>query len=358
MNENSRIIDADGHIFEDLAAIAAHMPPVWHENRVSQLLGLFPQFDNLHLGLQRHPESAFTDPGVEGWKKFLDVTKVSATVLHPTWGVGFARIIDPDLAVMTARAYNDWLYETYLQEDPRFQAVAMIPLQDPEAAVKELHRAVTELGFVGGLLPANGLGTHLGDRAFWPVYAAAAELGCALSIHGGCQNNLGLDTYTSPTAVHALGHPFGMAISFVGMTFAGVFDQFPSARFAFQEGGLAWFLMVLERMDGSYGGLTPVDPRGRLAALREFDQVSDYIRDKIRTGQLMIGIEGDEELLPWAISRYGQEAFAFATDFPHETNLGLCSEEIDEIAKNEGLDQAAKSAVLFDNAARFYRLSM
>jgi len=96
----------------------------------------------MHNSLDVNPPGAFTDPGPEGWVRFLDELGLDAAVLYPTAGLAFGKMIDVDLAVGTARAYNDWLYDSYLKRDQRLKGIALIPLQDPDAAVAELRRAV------------------------------------------------------------------------------------------------------------------------------------------------------------------------------------------------------------------------
>ncbi|NIO07170.1 MAG: amidohydrolase family protein, partial [Deltaproteobacteria bacterium] len=70
-----------------------------------------------------------------------------------TQALAYGKIVSLDYAVESSRAYNDWLYETYLKFNPRFKGMALIPMQDPDEAVKELRRAVTELGMLGGMMP-------------------------------------------------------------------------------------------------------------------------------------------------------------------------------------------------------------
>ena len=90
--------------------------------------------------------------------------------------------------------------------------MALIPIQDPQAAAKELRRAIKELGMVGAMLPSNGEGIkgHLGSKIYWPLYEEAEKLGCPLAVHVGCLHHLGMDTIGVYYPVHALGHPFGI----------------------------------------------------------------------------------------------------------------------------------------------------
>jgi gamma-resorcylate decarboxylase len=55
-------------------------------------------------------------------------------------------------AIETARRANDFVAEAVTKRPHRFQAFAALPMQDPDAATKELVRCVTELGFQGALV--------------------------------------------------------------------------------------------------------------------------------------------------------------------------------------------------------------
>jgi predicted TIM-barrel fold metal-dependent hydrolase len=352
-----RIVDADGHVLEDKEAIKRYLPAGWQGNTTTRTFGVFPHLDHLHHVLARNPPGAFEDPSPEGWVRFLDGLGLDAAVLYPTDGLVFGKMVDVDLAIGTARAYNDWLHATYLQRDPRLKGIALIPLQEPEAAVAELRRAVTELGMVGALLPSTGLPTHLGDKLYWPVYAEADRLGCCLSVHGGAHSGLGFDHLNVFAAIHALGHPFGITIAFASLVINGICDRFPNARFAFLEGGVGWFIMALERLEGSYKAFTPYDPRGEYLRLEPGETVADYVRRHVRAGRIYVGVEGGEPALAYAVQTLGPEAFVYSSDFPHEVNLDTCRHEMDEVLENAALSLDDKRAIFYRNAERLYALA-
>jgi predicted TIM-barrel fold metal-dependent hydrolase len=155
--------------------------------------------------------------------------------------LAFGLIADPDWAAGLARAYNDWLYDRFLRTNPgRLKGMALIPLQDPERAVAELRRAVGDLGMVGAVFPAAGLAEAFGHRAYWPVYAAAQELGCLVAVHGGPAAGLGLDRMRHAVEMRALNHGFAQQIQMTSMIFGGVFDAFPRLRVAYCEAGCGW----------------------------------------------------------------------------------------------------------------------
>ena len=358
------VIDGDGHIFEDMDGIRKHMRGPAGQSHTAKLLGVFPALDHLHHTLNKIPpdsfgigsDGVFRDPGAGGWVDFLDKAGIETAVLYPTGGLAYGRIVDPDYAIAVCAAYNDWLTETYSQVDGRFKGMALIPMQEPQAAVEELRRAVTDLGMSGAMLPSTGLMTHLGAKIYWPIYEEAQRLGCGLAVHGGAHQDMGMNTFNVFAATHAIGHPLGIMLGLASMLFNGVFDKFPSLKVAFLEGGVGWFLMAMERFAGSYGAFTPHDSREELLQLPEGQNVAEYMVSLCKAGRIMVGIEGDEPLLAHAVKMVGREAFMYSSDFPHEVNLASIRHEIEELLEIEELDADDKEAILHKNALAFYNL--
>lgn len=286
----------------------------------------------------------------------MDQVELEYAVLFPTAGQRIGRIVDRDYAFGAARAYNDWLAETYLRRDSRFKGIAIIPMHDAEAALEELRHAYTELGFCGVLFPATGVQLNLGAKPYWPVYAEAARLGCPIVVHGGGHWDLGMDTMNVSTGANAIGHPMSLAIALAEMLLNNLFERFPGLRVAYLEGGPLWFLMALERLSRSYEAGIPINPRGELLRLPEGQTVADYLRALIRAGRLVVGIEGGESDLAYAIKVAGEGAFMFSSDFPHEVNIHTVGKEIRELREREEISASAKEAILRGNAARFYHL--
>jgi predicted TIM-barrel fold metal-dependent hydrolase len=264
------------------------------------------------------------------------------SALFPTEGLAFGQVVFSPWAIAYARAYNDWLSARYLAFNSRLKGIALIPLQDVEAAVTELRRAVKDLGMVGAMLPSNGLNPHLSAKHFWPVYEEAAKLDCALAVHGGCYGDLGFNTYTVFPATRALGMPVPLAIAATGMIVDGVLDAFPALRVGFLEGGTCWIPMVLDRLarEQEYGGL----------------RIKRKPEEYFTSGKLFCSCEGNERALAYAIERVGPQPFMFASDFPHEISLDNCLEEIDEIIVRKDLQEEHKAAILGENARRFYKI--
>lgn len=349
------IIDADGHVNDHACGdeIARYMP------KGNQMAKLFPEFDHLHFRYLKQNRRETGNPSPENWTAFLDQTGINSTVLYPTAGLAIGRIMAPDWAIVACTAYNSWLYEKFLSKNSRLKGMALIPLQNVDAAIAELHRAVKELGMVGGMLPSNGeaIQGHLGNKIYWPLYVEAQRLGCALAVHVGALHHLGLDSFATYYPAHALGHPFSLMIQAAALLAHGVFDRFPKLRVGFLEGGATWVPLMLDRFDRSYhGGHVQLDIEGNLlGGPKPGERASDYFKKHLREGRIFIGFDCDDDGLSAAVAKGGRQPFLFGSDFPHEVfDAVKCRHEIDELLERKDLTLDDKAALLGGNALRFY----
>jgi predicted TIM-barrel fold metal-dependent hydrolase len=352
----TRIIDGDGHLIEDDDGIRRHLAEPYR-SRARRIL--FPPLDHMHGAntVETPPDrdNRKKNPGPDEWLQFLDDTGIEWTVLYPTQALAYGKIVSPDYAVAICRAYNDWVHADYLKRDKRFKAMAIIPMQDPPEAAKELRRAVKELGMMGAMLPTNGLSQPLGSKQFWPVYEEANKLGCCLAIHGGCHDRWGMDQMQQYVPVHALGHPWGLTFNCANILYNGIFERFPKVRIAFLEGGIAWLLMLLERLHASHETHFQYIPPGEFG-VGEDKRPDRYIKELIAADRFYLGIETEELTMPFALKVIGNRAFLYSSDFPHEVTLASIKHDIEELMESDELTGEDKSAMLANNAQRFYQL--
>ena len=86
-------------------------------------------------------------------------------------------IPDPKQANEIARKANDFLAEQVAKRPDRFQALAALPMQDPDMAIRELAALCERLGFVGSLV--NGFSqivdpnkaVYYDLKQYWPFWA-------------------------------------------------------------------------------------------------------------------------------------------------------------------------------------------
>jgi len=85
----------------------------------------------------------------------------------------------PDLA----REPNDGLAELVVEHDRFLAFGASLPMNNPEAALRELVRAIDELGATGVQLHSNVAGKPLDAPEFRPLFDAIAERDATIWLH-------------------------------------------------------------------------------------------------------------------------------------------------------------------------------
>ena len=106
----------------------------------------------------------------------VDVHALSLTAPMVYWA-------SPGLGLALSQAYNDAASAAHLRHPGRFIGLAMLPMQAPDLALKELERCARLPGMRGMYLATNINGGDLDDRRYWDIYAKAEELGWPVFLH-------------------------------------------------------------------------------------------------------------------------------------------------------------------------------
>lgn len=339
------IIDADGHVIERDAQMKEYLDEPYHSNPDLLNASFFPALDGWNRAARRIADGkgkGMPAPDAQTWLAFLDAANVEATVLYPTNGLAFGLVRDKEWATILARGYNNFLYQEFLKVFPkRLKGMALIPLQDIAEAVKELRRAVTELGAVGAVLPAVGLRRPFGESYYDPLYAEAQRLRCVLAVHGAPAQGLGFDFFERLVEARVLSHPVAQMIQLTSIVLGGVLERFPTLRLAFMEAGAGWVPFMLERLDR--------ECKNRGAGLKSLPS------EQLRSDRIFFHCELDEAGLPVAVDALGPERFICASDFPHEPAQEFI-DAVEAFWKRSDLSGATKAKILADNPRRLYRL--
>jgi hypothetical protein len=340
-----QVIDADGHIMEQHDDLFAHIKGPysdmdWH--------GTWPLFnaDGWQRGLAR--KNKREDPDADAWIRFLDEQGIDLSVLYPTAGLALGNGQLADWAAALCQGYNDWLADRFTRMSPRLKGIALLPPQSPTAAAQELRRAVSELGFVGGVLPAvtNNTIPLYGSPVFHELWDEAQRLDVPIAIHGGVSNNLGLDRLENFAEAHCLEHPFSQMLQMTNMMFQGVFDEFPRLRVAFLEAGLGWVPFMIDRLDEDFEKFGSRAPK-----------LKRRPSEHLRSGNVFFTAEVEERTLPYALDLVRPDVVMWASDFPHERERDQFGGDLPYFRAREDLDDNLKKLILWDNPARFYRLT-
>ncbi len=333
------IVDADGHVTETQEQLQRYLDEPYRRRPTGTYWVPQDGWDRRLLGTLGDVAGT-----AEQWLAALDRGGMETVVLYPTFGLFLSFLKDREWAVALCRAYNTFMHEAFVRVSPRLKAVALLPVQDPDACAKELRRAVRELGHSGAMLAADG--SHvLGDERFSGIYEEAQRLNVMLGIHasGSHLGGGGVELFPRFIQAHTCSHAFGQMRQLTSMIFEGVPERFPDLRIAFLEAGCGWAPYWMERMDDEYAKRAVEAP-----ALKKKPS------DSVRSGTIYFSCEADEWLLPQAVKLIGENQIVYASDFPHWDNS--YPQSVNEIRERGDLTDRQKQKIFADNARHLYGL--
>jgi len=241
----------------------------------------------------------------------MDSTGIAKQILSITSpGV---QIFDADTAVGLCTSFNDQLAEAIARHPDRFAGLAAIAPQNPSAAAKELHRAVTSLKLKGAIINSHTHGEYLDEPKFWEIFEAAESLAVPIYLH---------PTTPSPRMLNPFldrgldGAVFGFAVEtslhVLRIVVSGVFDRFPRLQLVIGhlgEGLPYWFF----RIDFMYQRLASNNRYTRVPKLRK--KPSDYLKENFHI--TTSGMAWQPPIL-YAISVMGIDRVLYAMDYPYQ----------------------------------------
>lgn len=148
-----------------------------------------------------------------------------------------------------ARIVNDSYAELIARHPARFKGFASIPMDDPDAALKELHRAIDELKMNGAILLSNLGGKPLTSPEYRPFFKEANRMRLCILLHPMLPANA--DPFREYVLGPIVGFMFDTTLAVARMCFDGMLRDFPDIRWiAAHLGGAVPYLM--ERMDNGW----------------------------------------------------------------------------------------------------------
>ncbi|HVS80556.1 MAG TPA: amidohydrolase family protein, partial [Pyrinomonadaceae bacterium] len=152
-----------------------------------------------------------------------------------------------------ARMVNDSYAELIAKHPTRFKGLASIPMDAPDAALDELHRAIDELKLNGVILLSNIGGKALTAPEYRPFFAEANRMKLCILLHPMLPANT--DPFREYVLGPIVGFMFDTTLAVARMCFDGMFREFPDIRWIVAHlGGAVPYLM--ERMDNGWRDFT------------------------------------------------------------------------------------------------------
>ncbi len=148
-----------------------------------------------------------------------------------------------------ARMVNDAYAELIAKHPKRFKGFASIPMDAPDAAIKELHRALDQLKLNGVILLSNIRGKALTAPIYRPFFEEANRMKLCILLHPMLPANS--EPFQEYVLGPIIGFPFDTTLAVARMCYDGMLRDFPEIRWIIAHlGGAVPYLM--ERMDNGF----------------------------------------------------------------------------------------------------------
>jgi len=266
----------------------------------------------------------------------MDAHGVDVQVL--SFGSPGPQAFGAEVAIPMARDANGRLHAAVKAHPARFAGFAALPTADPRAAVDELERCVTKLGFKGAMIHGHQRGEFLDGKKYWPIWERAERLGVPVYLHPALPHPDAVKAYFDGYEELARA-PWGFAVDtschFLRLVFAGVFDAYPRLKIILGHLGEGLPFAMHRMNEHSWAA-------AKRRGLKK--QPLEYLRDN-----LVVTTSGNwfEPAFVCTLLALGADNILFAIDWPYEANkTGM------EFLRALSISDADKEKIAHRNAER------
>jgi aminocarboxymuconate-semialdehyde decarboxylase len=245
-----------------------------------------------------------------------------------------------DDGLSLARHVNEFTATLCQAEPTRLIGLGMVPMQDPEAATKELT-AIKDQGLAGVELASNVLGSSIGHEKFLPFFQEVERLGLSVFVHAMPSPTERLPMSAMGTYVVGVEGAFAAASMVTGGTAAAC----PDLRISFSHAAGGYPLMI-PRHQYFWGGSWNEEPKDLSRAVMPDDGPSplEYARRFWYDSMVF-----DRRALTFLIDLLGADRLLVGSDFP----AMLREDPAARTLKSMDLPEETLQQILWDNAWRW-----
>ena len=268
-------------------------------------------------------------------------------------------IATPKDAVELAKIANDGMAELVAKYPDKFVgAIACLPMNDMDEAMKETDRAITELRFKGVQISSDINGKPLDSPEFMPLYEKMAYHNLPILIHPETKSQDEVSDYPNETESKYLIHvnfrwPYRTTLAMTRLVFSGVFEKHPSLKIVTHHcGGMVPFFSERIRVTFlTFEKFGITQQFGEHLTKRPLDYYRMFYADTVTSGStaaLMCGYDF-----------FGADHMLFGTDMPYDAQLGDISIRQGILAIEEmDIPDPEKKKIFSENAKDLFRLPL
>ncbi|HZT06140.1 MAG TPA: amidohydrolase family protein [Chloroflexota bacterium] len=147
----------------------------------------------------------------------------------------------PPTSTELARVGNDTLAELCVKYPDRFLGfAASLPMNDVDGTLREIDRAINELGALGVQIYTNVLGRPLDDPLFDQFWAKVAQMNKPIWVHPArspAMPDYATEDHSKYEIWWTFGWPYETAVFMARVVFSGILDRYPNLKILTHHGG-------------------------------------------------------------------------------------------------------------------------
>lgn len=258
-----------------------------------------------------------------------------------------------------AKIGNDGLAELCQKYPQRFIGfAAAMPMNSTEACLKEIERAVTQLGARGIQIYTNVQGKPLDAPEFRPIFEEAARRDLAILMHptrGADFPDYKSEDKSLYEIWWTLGWPYETSVAMSRIVFSGILENLPNLKIVTHHlGGMVPYFegRVGYGWDQLGTRTSDIDYKSLLKSMKK--RPIEYLKMFYGDTALFGGRAGTV----CGLDFFGIDHVLFASDTPFEPEPGLFIRETIKVIDSLELNAGDREKLYFRNAQRLLKLSV
>ena len=185
-------------------------------------------------------------------QRAMDSMGIDYMVVFPTPMLVLGMHPQIEMEVVIGNAFNKWLTEEILPQDPRIKAMLYLPFNHPEACVKAVEMYANTPGVIGYSVTSTRF-RAVNHDSYMPLYSAIQATGKPLAFHSGFHwGDQSMQQCNRFISMHAISFVYYNLIHMTNWIINGLPERFPKLKVLWIESGLAWVPFLMQRLDSEY----------------------------------------------------------------------------------------------------------